>query len=310
MGGASTSTARSRRARGLVAVLVALFLICGTACGSNGSGSGGSGSRPVEFGEIDQPSAVVHYTSGPQQLGNIVSRHQGAFRTDGSLAALEPSVPILGDDLDEAYFSLEFDHQYGTWMVMPESLVAGVPVPKEYFSELVSHLAVLEFTFPEATHEGMTELDWFVTPHFSCSYDFRPADFLTPTYEGGQDLFGVGFEYSIVADPLDLFTLAPPQHPMRVSEALWKAAEFENNYLLRGKGSGTILASNDDREGVMLVPQGKEAKLYLALLVDLRSSQEGDWTQIGVRDSGAPDLCTIEFGPESYYTMRPVQYTP
>ncbi len=281
-----------RHHRRALATLVGTFLLLSTgACDID---------DPVEFQVIEQPSAVVHYVDEPSQAGNLISRHVGAVRTDGGIDGLPPSGAAQSDDLTGAYFAFEFDHQF--------AMFVALPVPHQSFAEVFGHRSVLEFTFPEATLPGLTTLSWFVTPHLRCSYNIEPADYLTPSYEtGGADPY-VSFEYAILEDPLELYSL-DPSHPVRISEILWSddVVENEQEHTLEGEVAGVLLASNDDRQGVMQVPEGNEAKLYVAVSVQLRSFVAGDWIQIGVREPGAaPDFCTFEFGSESYYTMRPI----
>jgi hypothetical protein len=264
------------------------------------AGCNGNGPAP-EFSMIETPSAVRQIQWGPPSHPDNLANYQMGFVRDSGVIAERPvldggtmwSYPREDrqgfiPDLRGTAVSIDLDDQWG-------SGVLG-----DNFHEMVTHLLVLEFTFPEATFQGQTEINWFVTPHLTCRYDIDSV-------ESGDEAF-LWFEYVVYEDHLGALDLL-----WENEDALWaslsQGLEDEQEYVFEGDVDGTLLASSDERSGTMLVDLGRRARLFVGISVLMRTHQQGDRIQLGgdslpnsVSDS---DRCTFHFGRNSYYTMRP-----
>jgi hypothetical protein len=261
---------------------------------------------------IETPSAIRHFVGSAANPDNLANYEVGYFKDNG----LVFERPLLdggtmwsyprGDlgfvpDLRGAVFSIDLDDQWAHHGL----------ILQDDFNEMLTHVAVLEFRFPEATEPGVTEINWFVTPHLVCTYDVHKSDILIPTGQGIPDDPLIWFEYLIYEDPRGMIDLvAAGELGLDLMSSGW---ENEQEYIFSSETSdgisGTLLAANDERSGTMDVRQGESANLFVGVAVQMRTHVRGDRTQVGgnslptwITDT---ERCTFSYGRNSYYTMRP-----
>ena len=272
------------RALLLLVLLLGLFFITG--CDNN---------QNTEFSVIETPSAVRHIFWGDDS--NLVANLEiGAISDSGEIfdvtgleGGLMWSYPI-GDqmyveDLTGITLVLDLDGDSTKGFIGP--------------IHITSNALILEYTFPKASEEGVTEISWFVTPHLVCSYDIE-------SNETDQEAM-VWFEYLIFEDPIGDFDLV--RNTSAALQDLSGGVEDEQEYVFRGDVSGTLSAFDDERSGTINVLKGQEAKLFVGVSIQYRTFVEGDRIRMGgnslPNSLDSSERCTLSFGTDSYYTMRP-----
>jgi hypothetical protein len=307
----SAKPAERRKKRGKATSILGLVILLWLLAGCNVTGTG----PPIEFSMIERPSAIRHFVGESGNNPDNLANYQVGFYRDNGLVSERPlldggtmwSYPRgdLGSmpTLRGAVFSIDLVNEYSRhgWIL------------KDDYSDIINHGAVLEFRFPEATDPGGTEIKWFVTPHLVCTYTIWKSDMLvanSPFNTGSPDDPIIWFEYLVYEDPLGMLDL------VAAGEAGWpivsSGGEHEQEYIFSSDTSdgvsGTLLASNDERSGTMIVPQGIGARLFVGVIVQMRVYAKGDRIQIGgnslpTRISDT-ERCTLSFGSNSYYTMQ------
>jgi hypothetical protein len=299
------TTKKRRKAISVPGVVTLLCLVAGCTVIDSGSG-------PVDFSMMETPSAIRYFEWGSlSNPYNLARRQLGAVRDSGDIfditglggmssypAAMYPypvvSLPGM-PDLSGVAFTIDLNDQWGSGLF------------GDYFNEMLAYMYVLEFTFPEATYTNGTKIAWFVMPRLRCGYVIQESGFLVPSYEAPPLPF-LWFEYVILEDPLGVYDLMHPNEAMIV--ALEDGIEHKVKYFFEGESDDRVAASNDQRSGTMIVDPGTEAKLFVGVSVLMSTEQPGDRIIIGGNSLPTTtsdwDRGTLDFGNNSYYTMRPV----
>ena len=293
------------RRKAIHVLSLAILFSLVAACGSSNSN--------VHFAKIKTPSAIRHLGGRPtHKQGNLARYELGAVKHSGEIVEITElgamwSRPLGNQtympDLSGAAFTIDFDNQWSHMELLGSTV----------WWHTLDHVAVLEYTFPKATDPGMTEINWFVTPHLRCRYEMQQSEegrepgVLVPSHESipNADLW---FEYLVFQDPLGAFDLLRSDEDV-VLAFLGSGFEDEQEYLFQGNANGTLRTVHDERSGKMHVPAGTRAKLYVGVSVLMQVYQRDDRIRLGgdalptvISD---PDRCTLDFGSNSYYTMRP-----
>lgn len=254
---------------------------------------GDDGGAPTVFEPIDRPSAISHVLHDDDV--DVVRSLVGAEREDGGLTFTLPGTSITGDDFEDGFFSLEL--HYSTPLIgMPPILLNSITT-------------TLQFTLPASPFDQPAIVEWFVTPHMSCSHDLR-SNLLVPSYEAGHpaDYGGsLNLWYVVAVDPIGTHDLGAPGGIEATDPVIAAAPGEWARPSITGYGSGAFVDADNDFSGTFQVLPGAEAKIFLRSVFDIRGVNGGDVVELGVREPGsAPDYCRFSFDKKSYFTMRPV----
>lgn len=263
---------------------------------------GGSCDSDIHISAIETPSSILHfhlrYNGHPDNIANLQlgavsdsGRIYDRTDVDGCTCSYPSSVYPSMPDLSGATLSIDLHNQWGHGLF-------GWSWDNE-----VNVLSVLEFTFPEAIGPDPSRIDWWVTPHYICSYEISEGCEDHPEPE-------IWIDYVVLEDPLGQYDLM--QTPEDVLSALWQDPLLTIGPRLWGESNGTVRELYNEWSGTMTVQPNREAKLFVGVGVWLRTFQECDRITIGGNSlpwsvvSSPPDRCTLDFGTASYYIMGTV----